>query len=97
MWPGYGENSRIIKWMIDRIEGKTGVRESEIGLFPQDGAIDLDGLDIKKETMDKLLRVDKEDWKKEVVMIEEFYNKFGDKIPKDLRDYLKELKAKLGV
>jgi phosphoenolpyruvate carboxykinase (GTP) len=97
MWPGYRENSRIIKWMIDRIEGKTGAREAEIGLFPQDGAIDLDGLDIKKETMDKLLRVDKEDWEKEVVMIEEFYNKFGDKIPKDLRNYLKELKTKLGV
>ncbi|MDR2437589.1 MAG: phosphoenolpyruvate carboxykinase (GTP) [Endomicrobium sp.] len=97
MWPGYRENSRVIKWMIHRIEGKTGAKESAIGLFPQDGTIDLSGLDIKKETMDKLLRVDKEDWKKEVVMIEEFYNKFGDKIPKDLRDYLKELKTKLGV
>ncbi|MDR2400011.1 MAG: phosphoenolpyruvate carboxykinase (GTP) [Endomicrobium sp.] len=97
MWPGYRENSRIIKWMIDRIEGKTGVKESEIGLFPQEGAIDLSGLDIKKETMDKLLSVDKEDWKKEVLMIEEFYAKFGDKIPKDLRDYLKELKEKIGV
>jgi phosphoenolpyruvate carboxykinase (GTP) len=97
MWPGYRENSRVIKWMIDRIEGKTGAKESEIGLFPQDGAIDLSGLDIKKEIMDKLLSVDKEDWKKEVVMIEEFYNKFGDKIPKDLRDYLKELKEKLGM
>jgi phosphoenolpyruvate carboxykinase (GTP) len=97
MWPGYRENSRVIKWMIDRIEGKTGARESEIGLFPKEGAIDLNGLDIKKETMDKLLRVDKEDWKKEVIMIEEFYNKFGDRIPKDLRDYLKELKEKLEV
>ncbi|MDR1087014.1 MAG: phosphoenolpyruvate carboxykinase (GTP) [Endomicrobium sp.] len=97
MWPGYRENSRIIKWMIDRIEGKTGAKESEIGLFPQEGAIDLTGLDIKKETMDKLLSVDKEDWKKEVVMIEEFYAKFGDKIPKDLRDYLKELKDKIGA
>jgi phosphoenolpyruvate carboxykinase (GTP) len=97
MWPGYRENSRVIKWMIDRIEGKTGARESEIGLFPKEGGIDLSGLDIKKETVDKLLKVDKEDWKKEVVMIEEFYNKFGDKIPKNLRDYLKELKEKLGV
>jgi phosphoenolpyruvate carboxykinase (GTP) len=97
MWTGYRENSRVIKWMIDRIEGKTGARESEIGLFPQEGAMDLSGLDIKKETMDKLLSVDKEDWKKEVVMIEEFYNKFGDKIPKDLMDYLKELKEKLGM
>jgi phosphoenolpyruvate carboxykinase (GTP) len=97
MWPGYRENSRVIKWMIDRIEGKTGARESEIGLFPQEDAMDLSGLDIKKETMDELLSLNKEDWKKEVVMIEEFYNKFGDKIPKDLRDYLKELKEKLGV
>jgi phosphoenolpyruvate carboxykinase (GTP) len=97
MWPGYRENFRVIKWMIDRIEGKTGARESEIGLFPQEVAMDLSGLDIKKEIMDKLLNVDKEDWKKEVVMIEEFYNKFGDKIPKDLRNYLKELKEKLGV
>jgi phosphoenolpyruvate carboxykinase (GTP) len=97
MWPGYRENSRVIKWMIDRIEGKTGARESEIGLFPQEGAMDLSGLNIKKEIIDKLFNVDKEDWKKEVIMIEEFYNKFGDKIPKDLRDYLKELKEKLGV
>jgi phosphoenolpyruvate carboxykinase (GTP) len=97
MWPGYRENFRIIKWMIDRIEGKTGTKESEIGLFPQEGAIDLSGLDIKKETMDKLISIDKEDWKKELVMIEEFYAKFGDKIPKDLRDYLKELKKKIGA
>jgi phosphoenolpyruvate carboxykinase (GTP) len=97
MWPGYRENSRIIKWMIDRIEGKTGARESEIGLFPQEGAIDLTGLDVKKETMNRLLSVDKEEWKKEVVMIEEFYSKFGDKIPRDLRDSLKELKDKIGA
>ncbi|GHT33726.1 phosphoenolpyruvate carboxykinase [GTP] [Endomicrobiia bacterium] len=97
MWPGFRDNSRIIKWMIDRIEGKTGAVESEIGLFPQDNAIDLSGLDIKKETMEKLLKVDKEDWKKEVVMIEEFYSKFGDKIPRELRDYLTDLKKKLGM
>lgn len=97
MWPGFRDNSRIIKWMIDRVEGKTGAVESEIGLFPEDNAIDLNGLDIKKETMAKLLRVDKEDWKKEIVMIEEFYAKFGDKIPKELNDCLAELKNKLGV
>ncbi|MCA6071104.1 MAG: phosphoenolpyruvate carboxykinase (GTP) [Endomicrobium sp.] len=97
MWPGFRDNSRIIKWMIDRVEGKTGVVESEIGLFPEDNAIDLNGLDIKKETMAKLLRVDKEDWKKEIVMIEEFYAKFGNKIPQELNNYLAELKNKLGV
>jgi phosphoenolpyruvate carboxykinase (GTP) len=97
IWPGFRDNSRIIKWMIDRIEGKTGAVESEIGLFPEENAIDLDGLDIKKETIEKLLKVDKEDWKKEVVMIEEFYSKFGDKIPKELKNYLLELKNKLDM
>jgi phosphoenolpyruvate carboxykinase (GTP) len=97
MWPGFRDNSRIIKWMIDRIEGKTGAKESEIGLFPEESSIDLSGLDIKKETMEKLLKVDKEDWRREVVMIEEFYAKFGDKIPHDLRNHLEELKKKLGL
>jgi phosphoenolpyruvate carboxykinase (GTP) len=97
MWPGFRDNSRIIKWMIDRIDGKTGAKESEIGLFPENNAIDLSGLDIKKETMEKLLKVDKEDWKKEIVMIEEFYAKFGNKIPHELRNYLAELKNKFGM
>ncbi|BAV58887.1 phosphoenolpyruvate carboxykinase (GTP) [Candidatus Endomicrobiellum trichonymphae] len=97
MWPGFRDNSRIIKWMIYRIEGKTGAKESEIGLFPEENAIDLSGLDIKKETMEKLLKVDKQDWKREVAMIEEFYAKFGDKIPQDLRKHLTELKKKLGL
>jgi phosphoenolpyruvate carboxykinase (GTP) len=97
MWPGFRDNSRVIKWMIDRIEGKTGTVESEIGLFPENNAIDLNGLDIEKGTMEKLLKVDKEDWKKEVVMIEEFYSKFGDKIPHELRNCLADLKKKLGM
>ncbi|AKL97987.1 phosphoenolpyruvate carboxykinase (GTP) [Endomicrobium proavitum] len=92
MWPGFRDNSRVIKWMIDRIEGKAGAKESEIGLLPEEGALDTTGLDVSKETMDKLLSVNKEDWKKEVAMVEEFYAKFGDKIPKDLRTHLEELK-----
>jgi phosphoenolpyruvate carboxykinase (GTP) len=97
MWPGFRDNSRIIKWMIERIEGKTGIKESEIGLFPQDNAIDLNGLNITKETMAKLFKVDKEEWKQEIKMIEEFYAKFGDKIPQDLRNHLAELKIKFGL
>jgi len=97
MWPGFRDNSRVIKWMIDRIEGKTGARESEIGLLPETDAIDLTGLDIKKEAMEKLLSVDREDWKREISMIEEFYAKFGDKIPLDLRIQLVELKKKFGI
>jgi len=97
MWPGFRNNSRIIKWMIDRIECKTGVIDSEIGLLPQTDAIDLSDLDIKKETMEKLLKIDKGDWLKEIEMIEEFYALFGDRIPKDLRNHLAELKRSLTV
>jgi phosphoenolpyruvate carboxykinase (GTP) len=95
MWPGFRDNSRVIKWMIDRIEGRVDAKESEIGLLPKEGDIDLNGLDIQKDTINKLLSVDKEDWKKEVGMIEEFYANFGDKIPKELTSYLLELKNKL--
>lgn len=97
MWPGFRDNSRIIKWMLERIEGKTGAKETEIGFMPEEGALDLNGLDITKETMDKLLSVNKQDWKKEVGMIEEFYAKFGDRIPQELKDQLDELKKKLGM
>ncbi|MDR2425797.1 MAG: phosphoenolpyruvate carboxykinase (GTP) [Endomicrobium sp.] len=97
MWPGFGDNSRIIKWMIERIEGKTGAKETEIGLMPEDKAIDTSGLNISKETMDKLLNIDKEDWKKEILMIEEFYAKFGNTIPAELKNKLNELKKNFGI
>jgi phosphoenolpyruvate carboxykinase (GTP) len=95
MWPGFRENSRILKWMIDRIEGKTGAKSTAIGLFPEDNAIDISGLDITKETMSKLFSLNKEEWQQEVKMIEEFYAKFGDKIPQDLKDQLVKLKTAL--
>ncbi|MDR0485142.1 MAG: phosphoenolpyruvate carboxykinase (GTP) [Elusimicrobiota bacterium] len=95
IWPGFRDNSRVLKWMIDRIEGKTGARESEIGLFPQENALDLSGLNLSKENIDKLLNVDRQEWKKEIVLIEEFYSKFGEKIPKELRDALQNLKNKI--
>jgi phosphoenolpyruvate carboxykinase (GTP) len=97
MWPGFRDNSRIIKWMIDRIDGKAAAKETEIGFMPEASALDLSGLDIPKATMDKLLSVNKEDWKKEVGMIEEFYAKFGDKIPAELTEQLNALKKKLGM
>ncbi|MDR3124843.1 MAG: phosphoenolpyruvate carboxykinase (GTP) [Endomicrobium sp.] len=95
MWPGFRDNSRIIKWMIDIIEGKVDAVESEIGLLPRLDSLDLAGLDIDKEVVEKLLKVNKDDWKKEIEMIEEFYATFGDKIPKELRNYLVELKNRM--
>jgi phosphoenolpyruvate carboxykinase (GTP) len=97
MWPGFKDNFRIIKWMLDRIEGKTGFKKREIGLFPEENSIDLSGFDIKKEAMEKLLKIDREDWKREISMIEEFYARFGNKIPVDLRNHLSNLRKKFGV
>ncbi|MDR1418553.1 MAG: phosphoenolpyruvate carboxykinase (GTP) [Endomicrobium sp.] len=97
MWPGFRDNSRIIKWIIDRIECKVDAAECEIGLLPKIDSLDLTGLDIDKEVLEKLLKIDKNDWKKEIEMIEEFYAKFGDKIPKELKDYLLELKNKVAL
>jgi phosphoenolpyruvate carboxykinase (GTP) len=80
--------------MIDRIEGKVDAQEKEIGLFPKVEDMDLSGLDISKETLDKLFKVSKEEWQKEIPLIEEFYAKFGDRLPKALRKQLDDLKAK---
>jgi phosphoenolpyruvate carboxykinase (GTP) len=95
IWPGYRDNFRIIKWMIDRIEGKADTEECELGFFPAKDSINLKGLNINKETMEKLLSVDKEEWKKEIEQIEEFYSSFGKKIPKELRHILNTLKSKI--
>jgi phosphoenolpyruvate carboxykinase (GTP) len=94
IWPGFGDNSRIIKWMIDRIDGNVGAKESEIGLLPNIFDINLDGLDINKYTFEKLFSIDKQSWAKEILMIEEFYSKFGNKIPKELKINLSKLKNK---
>lgn len=94
MWPGFRDNSRILKWMIDRIEGTVQAQEKELGLFPKIEDMDLSNLNISKEVMEKLLNISKDDWKAEIVMIEEFYAKFGDKMPKELKDQLDMLKKK---
>ena len=97
MWPGFRDNSRVLKWMIDRIEGKVQAEEKEIGLFPKVEDLDLSGLDISKETLEKLFKVSKEEWQKEIPLIEEFYAKFGDRLPKELRKQLDNLKKKFGI
>ena len=65
LWPGYGENARVLKWMLERIEGKAAATETPIGDVPTPNALTLDGLDVSRETMDELLRVDPADWTKE--------------------------------
>ncbi len=95
MWPGYGENSRVLKWVFERCDGKGGATETPIGLLPTPDALDTSGLDLSRETLERLLTVDPAEWKDEVPSIEQHFAKFGDKLPKGLRDELEGLKKRL--
>jgi phosphoenolpyruvate carboxykinase (GTP) len=97
LWPGYGENSRVLKWIVERVEGTAAAEETIIGLVPAEGALDVDGLDLTREQIGKALAVDPEEWKAEVPLIEEWFGKIGDKTPSTLLTELDALKARLGL
>ena len=96
IWPGFGDNMRVLLWMLDRCEGKVGAKETPIGYVPEVDDLDMEGLDISKETLADLLNVDSGIWKEEAAGIEEFYKKFGDHLPEELKKQLDELNARLG-
>jgi phosphoenolpyruvate carboxykinase (GTP) len=86
LWPGYGENARVLKWMLERIEGKAAATETPIGAVPTANSITLDGLDVSRETMDELLRVEPADWAKEHADVGTFFKKFGDRLPAEINE-----------
>lgn len=94
-WPGFKENSRIIKWMIDRIKGNVSAKETPIGMMPNISDLMLDGLDISGETIANLLEVNAQEWKKEVEGIEAFYAQFGERLPGELNKHLGALKKSI--
>ncbi|HWE68997.1 MAG TPA: phosphoenolpyruvate carboxykinase (GTP) [Acidimicrobiales bacterium] len=96
LWPGYGENSRVLSWVFDRAGGDGEAEETPIGFIPTTGAIDTDGLDISDGDMDKLLAVDIEGWRAEVPGIREHYARFGDKLPAKLNAEVDRLEKLLG-
>ncbi len=96
IWPGFGDNLRVLKWILDRCEGKAEANETAIGYVPNAEDIDLTGLDFDIETLKGILEVDNDLWKAEIGGIEEFYAKFGDKLPAELVKELDTLKANLG-
>ena len=96
LWPGFGENSRVLKWMCERIEGKVGVRETPIGLLPKDGELDLAGLEIPAGDMEELLKVDSATWKAEISNLEEHFAQFGERLPQGMKKQLDDLKKRLG-
>jgi len=96
LWPGYGENSRVLKWMCDRVDGKVGAKTTPIGLLPNEEDLDLRGLDVPAENVRELLRVDPAAWKAEVPSVEEHYAKFGKRLPARLRTQLNDLAGRVG-
>ena len=95
IWPGFGDNMRVLNWIIDRCEGKVDAVETPIGFVPKAEDIDLTDLDFDIETLKSILEVDKDTWAKEAAEIEEHYKKFGDRLPEELVNQLNTLKANL--
>jgi phosphoenolpyruvate carboxykinase (GTP) len=95
LWPGFGENARVLAWIHGRCEGTAGAVDTPIGLLPAPGAIDTNGLDIPGADMAELLQVDVDAWRAEVPLIEEHLGLFGDRLPAAVRAELDELRARL--
>jgi phosphoenolpyruvate carboxykinase (GTP) len=86
LWPGFGENVRALKWILERVEGRGQAQETAIGFVPARNGLTLDGLKISSEAIDELLRVNADDWQPEVADTKEFFEKFGDRLPREVMD-----------
>src|ERR1700710_2702521 len=95
LWPGFGENSRVLKWAIERIEGKAAATETAIGYIPTADQIDLDGLDAPAADVDEALAVNADEWRNELPLIEEWFEFVGEKLPTGIKDEFDALKTRL--
>jgi phosphoenolpyruvate carboxykinase (GTP) len=95
LWPGFGENSRVLKWIFERVDGESEVVDTPIGRLPTAGALDIDGLDIDPADLATLLTVDREGWQAAIPQIREHYAQFGDKLPAQLQMAVDTLEAQL--
>jgi phosphoenolpyruvate carboxykinase (GTP) len=97
VWPGYGENSRVLKWIVERLEGKADAESTPIGKVPVKGALDVSGLSLTEAQLDMLRHVDPEVWAEEAALIPPAYNKFGDRLPQELWDEYEALVSRLAA
>jgi phosphoenolpyruvate carboxykinase (GTP) len=97
LWPGFGENSRVLKWVIERLEGTAGAVETPIGRVPTLESLDVSGLDLSADDLAAALAVDLAEWRAEIPAVTEWFTKFGDKLPGVLWSELDALKARLGI
>ena len=95
LWPGYGDNMRVLKWILDRAHGKVGAQETLFGWVPKQGHIDLSGLDIAPETVDEATNIDDGEWKIELESQKAFYDQFGERMPRTLELIRQQLLSRL--
>ncbi|HEX9032325.1 MAG TPA: phosphoenolpyruvate carboxykinase domain-containing protein, partial [Streptosporangiaceae bacterium] len=96
VWPGFGENSRVLKWIIQRLTGDAEAVQTPIGNLPAPGSLDLDGLELSDDDLELLLTVDTQAWKAEAEQIPGFFQTFGDQLPDRLWELQRELAGRLG-
>ena len=97
LWPGFGENSRVLKWILDRIDGNAQAVDTPLGLLPEIDGIDTSGLDVDNHAMEKLLEVNSESWSREVPLIEEHLSSIGERLPVEMTSQLNDLKSRIGL
>jgi phosphoenolpyruvate carboxykinase (GTP) len=97
LWPGYGENVRVLKWMVERIRGGGAATETPIGFVPAEGAIDLGGLDVTPARMREALRCDATEWLAALADLGEFYDSFGPRLPATIAQQLAQTRRKFGA
>jgi phosphoenolpyruvate carboxykinase (GTP) len=97
LWPGFGENSRVIEWVFRRCDGDAEAVETPIGLVPAEGALNTEGLDLGAEELAALVEVDPEQWRAQLPQFHEHFERFGDALPGALRAQLEELERRLGA
>lgn len=95
LWPGFGDNARVLKWIFERTEGKGEAEATPIGYVPTSGALDTEGLDIEADTLERLFEVDREAWQSEAASVREFYARFGEHLPFELSGELEALEGRL--
>jgi phosphoenolpyruvate carboxykinase (GTP) len=97
LWPGFGENLRVLQWVLDRVKGRGLAVETPIGYVPAQGALSMVGLDVSAETMRELLSVENDEWKGELSGMREFFQKFGDRLPVEMTRQADALERRLGA
>ena len=95
LWPGYGDNSRVLKWVFERVHGSAEAVDTPIGRLPAPGALDLSGLHVSEAALEELLKVDVEGWTQELPLMKAHFDKFGSRLPQGLRDELGALEQRL--